>query len=81
MLEAQGPAASGGAMGFVVNGRMIGGFAVLAVPVRYGISGIKTFMVSHHGDVWERDLGPDTERAARAIVAFDPGPGWSRVAE
>lgn len=64
-----------------MNGRMIGGFAVLAVPVRYGVSGIKSFMVSHHGDVWERDLGPDTERVARGITAFDPGAGWSRVAE
>lgn len=81
ILEAQGPNAPGGAMDFVVDGRMIGGFAVLAMPVRYGISGIKTFMVSHHGDVWENDLGPDTERAARAIAAFDPGAGWSRVAE
>lgn len=79
MLEAQGPNAPGGAMDFVVNGRMIGGFGVLAVPVRYGVSGIKTFMVSHNGDVWESDLGPDTERVARSIVAFDPGPGWSRV--
>ncbi len=81
ILEAQGPSAPGGAMDFVVNGRMIGGFAVLATPVRYGISGIQTFMVSHHGDVWESDLGPDTERVARSITAFDPGAGWKRVAD
>jgi len=81
ILEAQGPSAPGGAMEFVVNGRMIGGFAVIAVPARYGLSGIKTFMVSHHGVVWESDLGLETERAARAIAAFDPGPGWSEVAD
>lgn len=81
ILESQGPAASGGALNYVVNGRMIGGFAIIAWPARYGVSGIKTFMVSHHGVVWERDLGPDTARAAAAITRFDPGEGWSRVAE
>ncbi len=81
LLEAQGRNAPGGAMDFVVNGQMIGGFAALAVPVSYGISGIKSFMVSHHGDVWESDLGPDTESVARRIMTFDPGAGWSRVAE
>jgi hypothetical protein len=81
ILEAQGPAAQGGAVDFVVNGRMIGGWAVIASPARYGISGIMTFMVSHHGTVWEQDLGPDTAREAAAITAFNPGPGWVRVAE
>ncbi len=81
ILEAQGPNAPGGAVDFVVNGRMIGGWAAIATPARYGISGIKTFLVSHHGVVWERDLGPDTARLAAAITAFDPGPGWARVAE
>jgi hypothetical protein len=81
MLEAQGPHARGGAMDFVVNGRMIGGFGALATPARYGISGIKTFMISHEGIVYERDLGPDTARLAAAITTFDPGAGWTRVAE
>jgi hypothetical protein len=81
ILEAQGPNAPGGAVDFVVNGRMIGGWAVIATPARYGVSGIKTFLVSHHGHVWEQDLGPDTAREAAAITAFDPGPGWERVAE
>lgn len=81
ILESQGPAAPGGAMDYVVNGRMIGGFAVIAVPARYGVSGIKTFMVSHDGVVYEQDLGPDTEREAAGITAFDPGEGWTRVAE
>jgi hypothetical protein len=81
ILEAQGPSASGGAMEFVVNGRMIGGFGVIAWPVEYGRSGIKTFIVSHRGDVYERDLGPETARIARGVAAFDPGEGWARVAE
>ena len=79
MIEAQGPAAPGGATDYVVNGRMIGGFAAIAWPAQYGVSGIKTFMVSHSGDVWERDLGPDTARAAAALTRFDPGEGWTRV--
>jgi hypothetical protein len=81
MLDRQGAAAPGGAVDFTVDGRMIGGWAAIATPARYGISGIKTFLVSHHGTVWEQDLGPDTAREAAAITAFDPGPGWTRVAE
>jgi hypothetical protein len=81
ILEAQGPSAPGGAMDFVVNGRMIGGFGVIAWPLQYGRSGIKTFIVSHRGTVYERDLGPDTARLVRGITAFDPGEGWAQVAE
>ncbi len=81
MLEAQGPAADGGAMDFVVNGRMIGGFGVIAWPVQYGRSGIKTFIVSHAGVVYERDLGPNTAQLVRHITAFDPAEGWRRVAD
>lgn len=81
MMEAQGPAAPGGAMDYVVNGRMIGGFAAIAWPARYGDSGIMTFMVSHAGQVWERDLGPDTARAVTRIGTFNPEEGWRRVAE
>ncbi len=47
-------------------------------PVQHGRSGIKTFIVSHRGDVFERDLGPETTRIARGVTAFDPGEGWSR---
>lgn len=79
ILEAQGPAAPGGAAEYVVHGRMIGGFGVVAWPARYGETGIQTFQVSQAGVVYERDLGPDTGRAVRGITAFDPGPGWRRV--
>jgi len=46
--------------------------------VRYGDTGIKTFMVSHDGQVYERDLGPDSAAKAEAMTSFDPGPGWSK---
>ncbi|WP_304621887.1 DUF2950 domain-containing protein [Roseomonas alba] len=81
ILDRQGPAAPGGAMEYVVNGRMIGGFAIIASPARYGSTGIKTFMISHDGVVWEQDLGPDTEREAASIEAFDPDTDWQRVTE
>jgi Protein of unknown function (DUF2950) len=79
LLEAQGPAAPGGAMDYIVGGRMIGGFGVLAIPAQYGVTGIQTFMASHAGVVYQRNLGPDTGRTARRINAFDPGPGWEEV--
>jgi hypothetical protein len=81
ILEGQGPAARGGTMDYVVNGRMIGGFAVIAYPAQYGSTGIKSFMISHDGVVWEQDLGPNTVREAAAINRFDPGEGWERLRE
>lgn len=79
LLHAQGPNAAGGAMDYVISGRMIGGFAAVAYPADYGSSGIMTFMVDRQGVVYQKDLGPDTERVARAMKAFDPGPGWQVV--
>jgi hypothetical protein len=76
ILSAQGPAAPGGAMDYMAKGRMIGGFAVVAWPADYANSGLKTFLVSHHGVVYEKDLGDDTDRIARGMKAFDPGEGW-----
>ncbi|UPY36514.1 DUF2950 domain-containing protein [Sediminicoccus sp. KRV36] len=81
MLEGQGPAARGGEMDYVVNGRMIGGFAVLAIPAQYGVSGIQSFLVSHQGQVYQANLGPQTAQIARGITRFDPGPGWVVVPE
>ena len=77
MLKAQGPSATGGAMNYVVKGRMIGGFAAIAYPARYGNSGVMTFVVNHDGVVYQRDLGPETAKKARAITRYDPGPGWT----
>ena len=66
-------------MDYVVGGQMIGGFGVLAVPAEYGATGIQTFLMSHAGVVYQRNLGPDTARIARGITAFDPGPGWEKL--
>ncbi|MFC3127177.1 DUF2950 family protein [Pseudoroseomonas globiformis] len=81
ILTAQGPVAPGGALDYRIGGRLIGGFAVLAIPVEYGESGIKSFLVNHNGIVWEQDLGSDTAQVAAAILRYNPGPGWSRVAD
>jgi hypothetical protein len=58
---------------------MIGGFAAVAYPADYGNSGIMTFMVTFDGTVYQKDLGPDTEKIAKAMEQFDPGPGWQIV--
>lgn len=79
MLYAQGPNARGGAYDYLVNGRMMGGFAVIAWPVKWGDTGIMTFMVNQDGIVYERDLGPDTEAKAAAITSFDPGKDWDKA--
>jgi hypothetical protein len=79
ILKAQGPEAPGGALNYVVKGEMIGGFALIAWPAEYGVTGVHTFIVSHHGVVYERDLGASTSTAARAITAFNPEKGWKRV--
>jgi len=79
ILKAQGASAKGGALDYVVKGRMIGGFAAIAYPARYGNSGIMTFIVNHDGVVYEKDLGPDTAKLAAAVTRFDPGTGWNAV--
>jgi len=77
LLTSQGPHARGGTMDYVIDGRLIGGFGVLAYPAEYGSSGVMTFMVNHEGTLYQRDLGPDTEQVARSIKAFNPGDGWA----
>jgi hypothetical protein len=79
LLTSQGPHAPGGAYDYLVHGKLFGGFAVVAWPVRYGDTGIKSFIVSHAGQVYERDLGPDSAAKANAMTSFDPGPGWAKV--
>lgn len=76
LLTRQGANAKGGALDYVVRGRMIGGFAAVAWPARYASSGVMTFIVNHDGVVYEKDLGPKTAELARAMTEFDPGPGW-----
>ena len=79
ILSAQGTNAPGGAFDYLVKGKMIGGFAVVAYPAQYGKSGVMTFIVNHDGVVYERDLGSKSEAKARAMTKFDPGKGWKRV--
>ena len=57
---------------------MIGGFAVIAYPAKYGVSGVKTFMVNQNGVVYEADLGPQSAKVAERMQKFDPGSGWSK---
>ena len=79
ILRSQGDAAPGGAYHYVINGNMIAGFAMLAWPADYGKSGIMSFIVNHQGKVHDRDLGPDTAKAAEAITAYQPDDNWSEV--
>jgi len=76
VLKGQGPAALMGQMNFVVNGAMIGGFALSAAPAQYRVTGIKTFIVSHEGIVYEKDLGPDTLTALKQIEVYNPDKTW-----
>jgi Protein of unknown function (DUF2950) len=62
-----------------VNGKMIGGFALVAYPAEYRNSGVMTFMISHNGTVYEKDLGPDTEEIAEKITSFDPNLSWKKT--
>jgi hypothetical protein len=79
LLVRQGPKAKGGSYNYLVQGKLIGGFAVLAWPARYWDTGVMSFIVNHDGVVYERDLGPDTEKKAAAMQSFDPGPEWTEV--
>jgi Protein of unknown function (DUF2950) len=80
ILTAQGSHAAGGAYDYRIKGRLIGGFAVLAWPVRYGDTGVVSFMVNHDGVVFEKDLGPTTASIAKAATLFDPDISWQRGA-
>jgi hypothetical protein len=77
ILMSQGPDAAGGAQDYLVHGLMIGGFALVASPVKYGVSGIMTFIVNQDGVVYEKDLGPYTDVQAKAISKFNPDKTWN----
>jgi DUF2950 family protein len=79
MLKGQGKHAESGAFDYVVRGRGIGGFAVLAYPAKYGNSGIMTFMVNQDGKVYQADLGPQTKQKAEKMTRFDPAAPWAAV--
>ena len=79
MLFSQGPSADGGAREYVVDGKLTGGFALLAYPAEYGETGIQTFIVGPDGLVWQRDLGEKTAEAAAGITKFDPDSSWTPI--
>lgn len=79
VLTAQGKDAPGGATDYIVSGRMIGGHGLVAWPVRYGETGIMSFIVNHDGIVYQADLGEATAKRAMQMSRFDPGAGWTRV--
>jgi hypothetical protein len=81
VLKGQGSAAPLGQMDFVVKGVMIGGFALVASPAEYGVTGVKSFIVSHDGVVYEKDLGPDSLTVFKKMELFNPDKTWNPVTE
>jgi hypothetical protein len=79
ILTRQGQHAPGGAYSYVINGRMIAGFAMVAYPAAYGETGVMTFIVNHNGKVYEKDLGKSSAQLGAKVTAFDPGAGWKEV--
>jgi hypothetical protein len=79
VLKGQGPAAPMGQMDFVVEGIMIGGFALAAAPAQYRVTGVQTFIVSHDGIVYQKDLGPDTLKIFKSMDRYNPDKTWHRT--
>jgi Protein of unknown function (DUF2950) len=77
ILKAQGKNAAGGARDYVVRGDMIGGFAMVATPAEYAVSGVKTFLVNQDGVVWEKDLEANTKSFAATVKLYDPDKSWT----
>jgi len=79
ILKRQGPDAPGGALAYVVDGKMIGGFALVAYPADYRNSGVMTFIVNHAGEVFQKDLGPRTARIATSMTTYNPDKSWTKA--
>jgi hypothetical protein len=79
MLTAQGKSAKGGAYSYLAKGMMMGGFAVVAYPAMYAVSGVKTFIVNHDGVVYQKDLGPKTVKLAKSMKTYNPDKTWEKV--
>jgi len=79
ILTAQGPDAKDGAYDYITKGHMIGGFALVAFPARYGVSGVMTFLVNHDGVVFQKDLGPNTRALALKMKVFNPDGTWTKA--
>jgi hypothetical protein len=80
ILKGQGPAAPHGRLDYVIKGAMIGGFALAAAPAEYGVTGVKTFIVSQDGVVYQKDLGPKTLDVFSKLELFNPDRSWTPVA-
>lgn len=81
ILTKQGPAAPGGEQDYVVRGKMIGGFGLVAYPAEYRNSGVMTFIVNHNGTVFQKDLGPATSKTAERMTSFNPDQTWKKVSD
>ena len=79
ILKGQGRDAPGGALNYVVKGKMIGGFGLIAWPAEYGNSGVMTFLVNHTGTIYQKDLGTRTGFLAQRMIVFDPDQTWKKV--
>ncbi|WP_050562592.1 DUF2950 domain-containing protein [Pseudomonas sp. GM78] len=79
ILLGQGPSAPGGAYSYLIGDKMSRGFALIAWPAKYGETGVMSFMISHEGQVFEKDLGPGSEKLAQAMKRFDPDDSWTEV--
>jgi len=79
ILTKQGAAAPGGELDYVVNGKMIGGFALVAYPAQYRNSGVMTFIVNYNGQVYQKDLGPHTTAIAEKMTSFNPDKTWEKT--
>jgi hypothetical protein len=79
LLTAQGPAAPGGAYGYVINGNMVAGFALVAYPAHWGESGVMTFIVNQWGKIYESNLGADSADVAASMTEFNPDADWTQV--
>ena len=80
ILKGQGLDAPGGAYDYVVRGKMMGGFAMVASPAQYGSSGVMTFIVNHDGVVYEKDLGSNTPQTVASMSKFNPDKSWKETA-
>ena len=79
ILKSQGPHAPGGQYGYLINGNMIAGYALIAYPDKWGNSGVMTFIINQQGRVYQKNFGVDTARRATAITEYDPDPTWKLV--
>jgi len=81
ILTKQGAAAPGGKYSYIINGNMIGGFAIIAYPIKWSDSGVMTFIISHQGKLYQRNLGPKTAEMVKAISEYNPDKRWTPVSE